>query len=252
MGLDVDKCRLLSWMFKDDLEEGNVSIPMTTLGRYPMLRLRTDLYDVHFYIFRKSVLITDNDYHGLLDSPAGHDLFSIREDFVPQMIRRQLGSADHYRCEAYIIDSGYCLRANTLSALAECGKQLTRIAASNNIRLISQAAVIGNKAQIGGDSMIGDHSRVGDKSSVKRSVIGNHVQMGSNVKVSNSIVLDGAIIEDGVKLEGCIVGYKSHIQEKSYLKDCDVGGEHLVEKETTCKGEVFGGSREIYLDDDHY
>lgn len=256
VGLDKDRGRILSWAHRDDLEGGEVSLRMALLMRFPYLRLCTDLQDVHLYIFRKDIVASAIDDGIPSMSDAGedelfNDLFSVREDLVPRLVRRQLGREDYYRVEALIVETGYCVRASTLSALAESSKQMVRMgAASGAVRLISQAAEIGVKAQIGSDSLIGDHSKVGEKSSIKRSVIGNHVVIGNNVKISNSLVLDHTLIEDNVKLEGCIVGTKAVIREKCYLKDCDIGGEHIVERETACKGEILGGSRDIYLDDD--
>lgn len=226
VGVDGDMRRLLSWMHRDDMDDGSLKIPMALLSRYPHLRLRTDLSDMHCYLLRASLL--DESQEKL------QSLFSIREDLVPRLVERQFGSADHYRCEVLIADSGYCVRANTLSSLAECGKQLARILGAGGLRLVSQAAEIGQKTQIGAaDSMIGEQSQVGDKSSVKRSVVGCFVRIGSNVKISNSIVMDYAVIEDGVKLEGCIIGVRAIVRAKSFLKDCDVGYEFTVEREST-------------------
>lgn len=264
--------RLLTWILKDDIEDSTLNMSMALLTYYPQVRLCGDLTDVHLYLFRYSLVEmlfegtlisgSPSQLTGTLPSLNGRNLFSIRQDLVPKLVRKQMGSADHYRCEAIIINTGYyCMRTNTLSSYAECGKQLVRILGANNAaslaqggapstitRLISQAAEIGSKTQIGADSMIGDHSRIGDRSSVKRSIVGNHVNIGNNVKISNSVILDHVIIEDGVKLEGSIVGVKAHIREKSFLKDCDVGPEYIVERESTIKGETLGGSREIYLD----
>jgi translation initiation factor eIF-2B subunit gamma len=238
VGVDEGTRRALYWMHKDDVEEGIMTFPMALLARYPHLRLHTSLNDVHCYLFRHTILEKEE----LLAK-----CFSIREEFIPKLVKRQFGVADQYRCEVLLADNGYCVRANTLSAIAECGKQVTRILGAVGTRLISQAAELGQKTQIGNDSMIGDQSKVGEKSSVKRSVVGNYVLIGNNVKISNSIVMDYSVVEDNVKLEGCLVGVKAAIREKSHLKDCDVGIEHVVERETTVKGELMGGSREMYI-----
>ncbi|PJF18517.1 40S ribosomal protein S8 [Paramicrosporidium saccamoebae] len=236
---DGGKERTLTWMHQDDIEEGNMTFSMALLTRYPNVHLYTDLSDMHCYLFRREIFEKEE---------MMHKLFSIREEFIPKLVKRQFGVEDYHRCEVLTADSGYCLRANTLSSLAECGKQLARIMGSNGTRLVSQAAEIGQKTQIGNDSLIGDQSKVGDKSSVKRSTVGNYVHIGNNVKISNSIIMDYAQIEDGVKLEGCIVGYKATIGEKCYLKDCDVGCEYVVERDTTLKGELMGCSREMFID----
>lgn len=226
MGTDDEgKRRVLTWIHKDEIDEGDLSIRMALLTRYPHVHLRTDLKDVHCYLFRRSIL----------DEEMVKKVFSIREDLIPNLVKKQFGADDYYKCKILIADSGYCLRASSLSSLSECGKQLTRIyggMGGGNIRLISQAAEIGQKTQIGTDSMIGDQSKIGEKSSVKRSIVGNYIQIGNGVKISNSIIMDYAVIEDYVRLEGCIIGCKAIIKEKSYLKDCDVGWDHVVEKES--------------------
>lgn len=239
IGLDVKEARALSWIHRDDIEEGNITFPMALLTRYPNVRLHTDLSDAHCYLFRRELFEKEE----MLQK-----MFSLREELIPKLVSRQFGAEDYYRCEVVIASSGYCVRVNTLSSLAEAGKQLTRIMGAAGARLVSQAAEIGQKTQIGADSLIGDQSKVGDKASVKRSVVGNYVQIGNNVKISNSIIMDYAVVEDGVKLEGSIVGYKAIVREKSYLKDCDVGCEFSVEAGCTQKGELMGCSREMFIE----
>lgn len=259
--------RVLHWMHRDDLdEEGSLSLPMALLTRYPHLRLRTDLVDAHCYLLRRCLL--DDVVEG--EAGAGHETgtpdgsgahpavlassspiylglmqhsFSLPEDYLPRLVRRQLGSADHYRCEVMLVEgeTHYCVRTNTLSAYAEANKQMARILGSLGVRLTSQAAEIGSKTQVGADSMIGDQSKVGDKSSVKRSVVGNYVQIGNNVKISNSLIMDYAVVEAGVKLEGCIVGFKALVRERSQLKDCDVAFEYTVEREGRTVVLIMGG-----------
>lgn len=224
VGLDAEGKRLLSWIPRESIEEGNLKVPMALLTRYPHLRLLTDLHDMHCYVLRRTLL----DREEVLRKSS----FSIREEIVPDLVRRQFGTEDNYTCEAIIADTGHCVRANSLSSLAECGKQLVRMTGAAGGRLISQAAEVGAKTQIGNDSMIGDHSKIGEKSSVKRSVVGKHCQIGNNVKVSNSVIMDYAVVEDGCRVEGSTIGLKVVVREKSYLKDCDVGPDHVVEAES--------------------
>lgn len=243
VGLDGERRRALAWMHQDDLDEGQMSLPMALLARHPHVRLHTSLTDVHCYLLRRSLLSSTDTAGDLLSG-----LFSVRDELIPRLVRRQFGASEHHCCEVLIATGGYCVRTNTLSTLAEAGKQLARLAGIAGVRLTSQAAEVGVKTQIGSDSMIGDQSKVGDKSAIKRTVIGSFVSIGKNVKISNSVVMDYAVVEDAVKLEGCIVGSKAVVREKCYLKDCDVGIEFAVERDTTLKGELLGTSRQMYLD----
>lgn len=256
----------------DSLDESNTHLPikMSTLFRYPKMRLRTDLLDPHCYLFSLSIfeIIEDiirprrpsdsaeslNIVEEELVVPAS--LFSLREDLIPKVLRRvhRFHSSEGISRKpsstfAVIVDSGnYCLRANTLPSLLESTRQLIKSGAVGTNSRVAVSAEISPRSQVGNDSLFGESSRLGERSSIKKSVIGNGCIIGNNVKVVNCIVMDGVVIEDGCKFDGCIIGPKALIREKCQLKDCDVAGGFELQREHTAKGETFGSNRELVED----
>lgn len=243
----------------DSLDETNSFLPikMSTLFRYPKMRLRTDLLDPHCYLFSLAIFGVIEDIikppveGSELVVPAS--LFSLREDLIPKVLRRVHRFHNSRRLPAstfaVIIDSGnFCLRANTLPALLEATRQLNKSSGFNLGVKISSSAEISPRSQVGNDSLFGEGSRLGERSSIKKSVVGNYCCIGNTVKVVNCIVMDGTVIEDGCKLEGCIIGPNAVIREKCQLKDCDVAGSFELQKEHTAKAETFGNNRELVED----
>jgi len=246
MGLKGDTNKLLCWVDRDDLQDNMIDLPMSMLSTNPDVRLRFDLQDMHCYIFRDAFLNRWDELFGA----ACEDMFSLREEFIPFLVEHQwdLAPKESYRCALFIAEDDckkYCMRTNSLVAVAEASKQLTRTmcvafsSPQSPFVLINQAAEIHPKAQIGTDSLIGPHTSIGERSAIKRSVVGKHVRIGKNAKISNCFILDYAVIEDGCKLEGCNIGYKSVVCEKSTLKDCDVASRYTVKKDTSLKCEVL-------------
>lgn len=257
----------------DSLDESNTHLPirMSTLFRYPKMRLRTDLLDPHCYIFSLGIFgmiediirprKTNDSMESLEETGEGEDLvvpaslFSLREDLIPKVLRRvhRFHSSEGINRKptltfASIVDSGnYCLRANTLPALLEATRQLIKSSMVMNPR-VSVSAEISPRSQVGNDSLFGESSRLGERSSIKKSVVGNGCVIGNNVKVVNCIVMDGVVIEDGSKLDGCIIGPKAVLREKCQLKDCDVAGSFELQRERSAKGETFGSNRELVED----
>lgn len=247
----------------DSFDESNTHLPikMSTLFRYPKMRLRTDLLDPHCYIFSlrifdqiEEIINPNGEREGELIVPAS--LFSLREDLIPKVLRKvhRFHSSEGISKRpsstfAVVVDSGnYCLRANTLPALLESTRQLMKSSPTLNQQKVATSAEISSKSQVGNDSLFGEASRLGERSSIKKSVVGNNCHIGNNVKVVNCIVMDGAVIEDGCKLDGCIIGPKAIIREKCQLKDCDVAGAFELQREHQAKGETFGSNRELVED----
>nr|XP_006818161.1 PREDICTED: translation initiation factor eIF-2B subunit gamma-like [Saccoglossus kowalevskii] len=108
---------------------------------------------------------------------------------------------DIIRCYAYTMQSGHCLRVNTLPAYIEANrnisKQISSLLLDAEEPLIHSAAVVKNKSQIGHDCMIGEGSNLTEKVSVKKSIIGKHCKIGEKVRISSSIIMDHVTISDG-------------------------------------------------------
>lgn len=247
----------------DSLDESNTHLPikMSTLFRYPKMRLRTDLLDPHCYIFSLGIFDQIEEIINPNGNPGGElivpaSLFSLREDLIPKVLRKnhRFHSSEGISKRpsstfAVVVDSGnYCLRANTLPALHEATRQLMKSPPTLNQPKVATSAEISSKSQVGNDSLFGEASRLGERSSIKKSVVGNNCLIGNNVKVVNCIVMDGAVIEDGCKLDGCIIGPKAILREKCQLKDCDVAGAFELQKDHQAKGETFGSNRELVED----
>lgn len=252
----------------DSLDETNSHLPvkMSTLCRYPRLRLRTDLLDPHCYLFSPEIFkvieeiingrVGEGEAEESRDLVVPASLFSLREDFIPKLMRKihrfrnSEGLEKLPSCTfAYVVDSGnYCLRVNTLPALLEASRQLLKTGNLTAALRIASSAEIPPRSQVGNDAMFGEGSKLGERSSIKKSVVGANCCIGNNVKLVNCIVMDGVVIEDGCKIEGCIIGLRAVIREKSQLKDCDVAGGFCLEKETMAKGETFGSNRELVED----
>lgn len=260
----------------DSLDESNTHLPikMSTLFRYPKMRLRTDLLDPHCYLFGLGIFDTieeilksasgkqgdagdESEIEEELTIPAS--LFSLREDVIPKVLRRvhQFRSSEGISKRpsstfAVIVDTGnYCLRANTLPALLEATRQLMKSPSFASLvtgQKVATSAEISSRSQVGNDSLFGESSRLGERSSIKKSVVGANCCIGNNVKLVNCIVMDGAVVEDGCKLDGCIIGPKAILREKCQLKDCDVAGGFELERERTAKAETFGSNRELVED----
>lgn len=267
-------CRLIcSAPQADSLDETNTFLPvkMSTLCRYPRLRLRTDLIDPHVYLFSPDIFKeidamisslqnenaqADNDDEERQETIVPASLFSLREDFIPKLLRKihryhsSVGLQVVPSCIfSYVVDAGnYCLRANTPPALLESTRQVMKASNFSTAQRIAVTAEIPPRSQVGNDSMFGEGSKLGERSSIKKSVVGANCAIGNNVKIINCIVMDGAVIEDGCKIEGCIVGLRTVIRERCQLKDCDIAGGFCIDKETSAKGETFGSNRELVED----
>lgn len=243
----------------DDATNAFLPVRMTTLYRHPRLRLRTDLLDPHCYLFGAGVFAVIDAIvarHGGAQGPAvPASLFSLREDVVPRIMAHvqrfhtcQLRDAAAERAPgsyAFIVDAGYyCLRANTLPALLEAGRQVLRAGAPGGARVAASAEVPA-RAQVGADALLGEGTRLGERSAVKRSVVGAACVIGCGVKLANSLVFDGAVIEDGCRLDGCIVGPRALVRERAQLRDCDVAPGAVVERDTSAKAEALGQHRAL-------
>ncbi|XP_067678308.1 translation initiation factor eIF2B subunit gamma-like [Haliotis asinina] len=131
------------------------------------------------------------------------------------------------RCYAYIQDTGFCVRANTLATYCEANRQIPRLlsvlAPSREINNVHPSATIKEKSQVGSDCLVSEGVIVGERSSIKRSVVGRHCTIGDKVKVTNCIIMDHVTVKEGSNLQGSIVCGQAHISEKCELKDCIVG-----------------------------
>ena len=230
--------RLLKLNGIADLEE-NISIRLGLLERFPRIRFDSNLVDLHWYIFSHNTL-------ALLDNQNISNEWSIREDFIPKIIKASLHSNnDSFGCALKLINSSnemLIMRANTIHSLAECNRQYAIRFAPLSISRCPSSCEVQAKSTIGNDSILGEHCRIADKVLIKRSVLGNHVGIGSGTKLVNNVLFDNVVIEDWCKIDGCLIGPKAVIHSKAVLKDCFVAPGAVISGDTNLKGQTIGSS----------
>jgi translation initiation factor eIF-2B subunit gamma len=244
-----------------------VHVRMSMLQQFPRVKMHTQLQDAHVYMCKRWVVdVVVNNVK----------LQSFREDVVPLMAKAQYkrGYGERHglttiskqstsvsqsmavdmsttyddvtsdtlqsepRIYAYVIPSTYyTTRTNTVLTYSEANRHVTK---NLTVARVHRTAELSAKTQVGLDSLVGESSRIDERCLVKKSVIGAHVMVGKNVKITNSIIMDNTVIEDNVKLDGCVVCQAVRIQEKASLKDCTLGANVAIVKETSAKNEQFG------------
>ncbi|KAI9496112.1 nucleotide-diphospho-sugar transferase [Zychaea mexicana] len=261
-------------------EDEDFSMRMSLLNKFPRVRVHTDLYDAHLYIFKRWVLdmVADKE-----------NISSISEDLIPMLVKCQYQktmverenlnnyaskhktlfstalslsttasedidddsfSSDPTRSKfkspvttrAYVYRGGFCGRGNTVAGYNELNRHETKQGAS--ITRIPSSAEVAPKTQVGSDSIIGEHTKIDERSSIKKSCVGAHCVIGKNVKIANSVIMDHVVIADNAKVDGCVICNNAKVLEKAVLKDCDVAGEYVVEKDSQVKGEKLVAFRE--------
>lgn len=233
---ECEVTRLLKLTGVGDLEE-SIRMRMNLLEKFPRIKFNSRLVDLHWYYFSYECAKT------LLEDelPKPHE-WSIREDFIPKVIRRSIISEATGQCILRILPVNgerMILRANSLPSWAECNRQYAiRFAPMTLQRIPASSEVLGKNA-IGNDALLGEHCRLADKVLVKRSVLGNHVHVASSAKLVNSVILDNTVVEDSVKLDNCVIGPRAVIHSKAVLKDCFVAPGTVVAAETNAKGETL-------------
>lgn len=114
------------------------------------------------------------------------------------------------KCYGYIVDSGYCIRANSWTGFCE----------SN--RVISKRNQLPSKLS-NMPRMIGNGTVLGEKCAIKRTIVGSNCNIGDRVKLTNCIVLDNVTIEEGCSLQGSILCYDVFVGNNAEIKDCIIG-----------------------------
>lgn len=146
------------------------------------------------------------------------------------------------RCHAFLMESGTCLRTNTVPLYMEANRLISKLLPSltaKEIPLIHPLTSINPKSQVGNDCMLDDSVSVGEKVSIKKSVIGKHTTIGEKVKISNSVIMDHVTIRDGCNIQGSIICTNAYIKDNASLKDCQVGDSHTITEAADLKGEAL-------------
>lgn len=205
----------------DTLDRHSLTLPLPLLFQHPCLKLRTDLQDSHCYMFSRDIY-----EHPLLQTAK--NIFSIKEELMPALVKSD--SVYAYILEQQQRSTGdvdrngeYCLRANNKEALMQAN------------RLLASQLFPPKKDP----TLMGESGSVGERCTIRRSTIGHHVTIGCNVRITGSLIMDHVVIQDNCKLDGIIAGAKCTIRDACQLKDCAIGPQYVVERETVSTGESF-------------
>lgn len=149
---------------------------------------------------------------------------------------------NNIRCHAYVMESGICLRTNTVPLYMEANRQISKLLpclTAKEVSLIHPLATIKPKSQVGNDCMVDESVSIGEKVSIKKSVIGKHTTIGEKVKISNSVIMDHVTITEGCNIQGSIICTNAYVKKKASLKDCQVGDSHTIAEGADLKGEAL-------------
>ncbi len=242
-----DESRLLGLFYGTDLDSGTLGVPGRLLKRFPRLRLRKDVADIHAYVLSAWTV------EKLLEArPA---ISSVRYDLVPYLARRYLKLAREKGEEVFVgmrIVDGFIERVNSVSALLA-----TNIAVAKGVLNAPPAktekskgkvkpaapklAKKGDKTNVGVECAVGACVEAGDRTSVKKSVLGDGVILGKQVKLNGCVVGKDAEIADGCNLNGTFVSEGSTIEPGCKLKDCTIAPGVTVPEDTEASGRAFAG-----------
>ncbi|CAE1261914.1 EIF2B3 [Acanthosepion pharaonis] len=184
------------------------------------------------------------------------DIFSyIPADIMAEAKKLSLSSSrpDNYLihdekilCLAYIQNSGFCVRTNTIANYAEANKQIydhfEALAPDLKIQRVPKAY---ENLKTITKSLLGDNSSVGQNVIIAESVIGPQCQIKDDVKIKNSIILDHTIIHKGSKIENCIICDNAFICSMCDLKSTVVGSCRKIEESVKLKNETLVDAQEM-------
>lgn len=215
-------------------------MPASIISQFPHIKLRSDLYDPHIYIFSASVKEL------LVKYP---NITSIRFDLVPYLARRQrtLSQRDvigNVRVNTFITPGA--LRGNTIDNYLKLNLSLVPPPYKGKKNRRKLPFSHGERCTVA-ESTIHPSVTAGESVSIKKSVIGSAVNIASNVKLNRCVIHSGVTISSNVNLSGCIICQDATISQAAVLKDCQVAKDSVVGGEETAK---FLGEEKIQMDDD--
>ncbi|PXF45018.1 Translation initiation factor eIF-2B subunit gamma [Gracilariopsis chorda] len=261
-----DEHRLLALISPSDLTNNKVIVRPTLTRRYDSIKLCSDMYDPHVYVFHKMTV-----RYVLRLFPA---ISSVRFDLVPYLARRQHTlqrtaetldwpyPGEQLVVNALVLDatSTYAKRANTVEHFLATNAEV----ASGCINTFLSPSddpperpkkgkkserklpfvTAGEKVSVSPDSAVAHNVTAGHRTSVKKSVVGPNCKLGSNVKINGCVLMQGVVLEDGVNLSSCVVCDDAVIGHNSTLKDCRVAAGIVVSPESEVSDKDFTGAQE--------
>ena len=161
-------------------------------------------------------------------------------DFAQSLSTSDRTCTDEIRCHCFTMDTGYCLRINTVPMYMESNRLIPKIlpTLSTKKELVHPLANV-KKSQVGSDSMVGEGCNISEKVSIKKSIIGKHVTIGDKVKITNTVIMDHVSVKEGCNITGSAICNNVLINENSTVKDCQVGESHCIPEGSDVKGEAL-------------
>lgn len=269
IGIEENTKRVVYMKAVSDCPEGH-NLNVSLLERHPSFTISKRLMDAHLYLMKKEMLdvlvdcshismvkgelvpmlvnkkveitkkqkLANSGQIGLDDFPADEDEEIDLDEAVEQMCLNYVPKHGEVRqratCYAHVLETGLCIRANTLVTYCEANRQIAKKEAAQNLAKATAAtgatAVATGKQsqQTSTDSLISESATLGERVGIKWSVIGDHSKIKDQVKITNCVIMDHVTIDSGAVLTGCIVGDNAHILGKAELKDSIVGSGQTV------------------------
>jgi translation initiation factor eIF-2B subunit gamma len=201
-----------------------VKLPKPLLWREPNFTIHSTYLDAHFYIFS----------HWVLELLEDANIFSIKADLIPLLIKLQFkreegfpsescislaggplnesmdksaneaarrAVKDPIRVYAHVLKDGVCDRVNRLEVYKKLNLRMINLKASPSAPW-KRAPLSTNKQTT--STITGREFTIGENSSVTGSVIGQHCKIGANTIITNCVIYDnvtiGANCEIGKKI----------------------------------------------------
>lgn len=249
--LDPTTNRLLGLYYPSDLQSGSLHVRGSLLARYPKLRIRSDVTDVHAYAFSSVALRAILARRNLISS--------LRFDLVPYLARRQFtlsrDTETAAACGAPVVvsafiaapDAAYVQRVTDVDALMAVNTAVARgaldpylpSAPRDKKQMAAALKTKGERTSVSTDCVIGSDVVAGSRTSIKKSVVGDNVTLGSQVKINGCVVGRGVVIADGVNLNSTFLSEGAALGKGCRLKDCRVAPGFVVPDDTEATGKSF-------------
>lgn len=259
--LDSTEKRLLAVYYESDVQ-GEFKIRRSLLQRFPQLRMRPRISDLHAYVISSDIV-----------AEISHDISSVKYDLIPHIVRRQF-RMKHTISSYFLKNHSFVTRVNNIPALIAANIQLAKPAPSSDGSSHNNKNKKGGakdkkgggkpdkkqaggakggggggkgKSNVGADCLVGQRVTMGERTSVKKSVVGDDTTLGNQVKLNGCVVAANVTIEDSVNLNSTFVSMGATIGTGCKLKNCQIAPDTTVEANTEASDKAFG---DVVVDDD--
>eukprot|EP00924_Labyrinthula_sp_SR-Ha-C_P003884 snap_masked-scaffold_3-processed-gene-7.10-mRNA-1 protein AED:1.00 eAED:1.00 QI:0/0/0/0/1/1/2/0/466 len=268
-GRERDQMKLL--FAKTLAQDDGFDVSKSLLHKYPQIRLRADLEDVHLYILSRWVLdyifrVFDSDNNIFFDA-------SLQDDFLPHILSLEhqletdvkefeppnlLGASMSstfasslkpqkkeknklISCFAHILqpEGSFAVNVSSSGSFLELNQLIIKLPI-NNFTPWEKFILSSDKNTKG--SLISDTAECGESSSVKNSILGDYVKIEEGVKITNSIIMCQTNIKSGTVIQSSVIGENVTVGEKSQIIESQIASQSVLEDKSTLKKEVVAPS----------